>query len=222
MINDTNDTPEADARRLRSIAQLVERGVPYIDHLPNKDDEQYTHRRSNEEVGLRILCLALVSMKGANADHDFIHEGVKHFNVIDEFSPNELAFILDKEPNARTKTQFAWRVEAAHALLWAAGLVQDFTYPSKACDWQRFWSDMQDKDREPFLAKINLRSQAEILDQADLIYRFHWAARDANLVGKTPPAQLDLDVVMERHTALNWLIVPKDEPYPWDEISNDT
>ena len=62
----------------------------------------------------------------------------------------------------------------------------------------------------------------QILDEADLIYRLHWAVRHADLNGRPIPLPLNRDMVMERHHALNWLIVPREEPYPWDEIPTDT
>ena len=61
---------------------------------------------------------------------------------------------------------------------------------------------------------------SEVLDQADLIYRYHWAVVDANLKGKLPPGKLDGGVTMERHYALNWLIGYFDQE--WDDISTDT
>jgi hypothetical protein len=60
----------------------------------------------------------------------------------------------------------------------------------------------------------------QILDQADLIYRYHWAVVDARVKGKQPPAGLDPGIVYERHYALNWLIRYSDQE--WDDISTDT
>ena len=58
------------------------------------------------------------------------------------------------------------------------------------------------------------------MDQADLIYRMHWALRQAQIEGEAPPAGMVWDVVFERHYALNWLIGYMDQP--WDEVSTDT
>ena len=69
-------------------------------------------------------------------------------------------------------------------------------------------------------AKARLRPQAEILDAADLIYRYNWAATDARINGRSAPAGLDGSVIYERHYALNWLIGYLD--LPWDDISTDT
>jgi hypothetical protein len=74
--------------------------------------------------------------------------------------------------------------------------------------------------RKELLSKSGIRGKMEILDEADLIYRYHWATRGAELKGKSPPAGLDPGVVYERHYALNWLIGYMGQE--WDDVSTDT
>jgi len=213
---------EQDLRRERSISRLKLHHVPYIDHLPPIEPEAQTHRRTAPEVGLRILCLALVSMKGAGADHDFILNGVHHYGVMDNFSARERYFLLETEPTEHKKLQFLWSVEAAHALLWSVQQVEELDFPTAPCDWNAFWKGFHEDDRDTFLERVSLRQQAEILDETDLIYRFHWASRDADLHGRAQPSKLNLSVVMERHKALNWLTTHVDEAVQWDDVSTDT
>jgi hypothetical protein len=82
----------------------------------------------------------------------------------------------------------------------------------------------------PFLASMvgnveltlnGLKPQAEILDEADFIYRCHWATRQAGLDGQPPSGGLDSGVTMERHHALNWLIGYGDDA-EWDDVTTDT
>ncbi len=73
---------------------------------------------------------------------------------------------------------------------------------------------------EEVLTPLGERAIAEVLDEADLIYRYHWAARDARLKGRQPPAGLNLDVIQERHKALNWLI--DYDRAEWDDVTTDT
>ncbi len=65
-----------------------------------------------------------------------------------------------------------------------------------------------------------MRRKSEILDQADLILRFHWACREAQINGEQTPGGLNDDVVIERHRALNWLIRYMDRD--WDDVTTDT
>ena len=73
----------------------------------------------------------------------------------------------------------------------------------------------QHPDFATFMAQAKLRDIASILDEADLIYRYHWACVDARLKQAPMPAGLNPSVVMERHAALNWLI-DNDGQDDWD------
>jgi Domain of unknown function (DUF4272) len=71
-----------------------------------------------------------------------------------------------------------------------------------------------------FIEDSELRPIGDILDQVDLIYRYHWAVRNARLKGQQIPADLDPGVTEERHYALNWLIGYLEQA--WDDVSTDT
>jgi hypothetical protein len=213
---------EATDRRSRSISRLIANNVPYINHLPHIETEDEVLRRASDEVGLRAICLSLISMKGAGADHNFILDGIEHYNLAELFSPREIAFVFDENPSEHEKLQLSWRSEAVHALLWSVSAVETLSYPSECCDWNQLWGIFHNAQRGEFLESLKLRSQAEILDEADFIYRLHWAVRDAQLDDREPPAKLNSSVVMERHHALNWLVPQIEEFYAWDEVPTDT
>ena len=61
----------------------------------------------------------------------------------------------------------------------------------------------------------------ELLDQADLIYRLHWACVDARVMNMPAPQALEEGVVMERHRALFWL-AGVDEMCGWDDVDLST
>ena len=42
----------------------------------------------------------------------------------------ETAYINDPKPERQTCIQFVWRYECCAVLLWAAGVVDDLSYPS--------------------------------------------------------------------------------------------
>lgn len=71
-----------------------------------------------------------------------------------------------------------------------------------------------------YLRSAKLRAQSELLDAADLIYRYDWACVNARLKGESAPSGLEPGVVKERHYTLNWLIGYGDEP--WDNVSTNT
>jgi hypothetical protein len=79
---------------------------------------------------------------------------------------------------------------------------------------------MKERSTAQFIAEAKLRPFAQVLDQADLIYRYHWAVVDARIKNKPSPAGLEPGVVQERHHALNWLLGYMHQD--WDEVSTDT
>jgi hypothetical protein len=105
-------------------------------------------------------------------------------------------------------------------MLWALGFIDELERPDRICDVQLAVAMLIENGRDGFTAKAELRPQSEILDAADLIYRYHWAVRDAQIHDRQVPADLDAGVVVERHYALNWLIGYKDQE--WDDVSTDT
>ena len=69
-----------------------------------------------------------------------------------------------------------------------------------------------------FIESAAIRTTAEILDQSDLIYRLHWATRQAEL-NNDIELELNPSIVVERHYAINWVTYYGDN---WDDITTDT
>ena len=65
------------------------------------------------------------------------------------------------------------------------------------------------------------KRQDDLLDEADLIFRYDWACVDARIKGEPAPAGLNSEVVYERHWGLNWLI-DADGQNDWDLVSCNT
>jgi hypothetical protein len=211
---------EAEARKTRSIALLEAAGVPVLPSLPVIETESTSLRRSETEVAERMIALAIVAVKGETGDHDLGLQLIDQFGAADFLSPAEARFMADPDPSEFDRVQFSWRYEGVWVLLWALGLIEDPGPPSDIADVPRLADLLRDLGTEGVMAQARLRPQAELLDAADLIYRQHWAVRQADLDGKPPPPGLDPGVVMERHYTLNWLIGYLGQA--WDEISTDT
>jgi len=211
---------EAQARKSRSIAVLQAEAVPYIDHLPAIETETESHRRTAKEVALRAMALCFVAVKGEGLDQSIIDYLVTQYAIADSFTPKERHFIRDPFPTQQDRIQFCWRYESYWVLLWALNFIKVLRRPDHLCDVPRSVSILRDLGRDGCLASARLRPQADILDAADLIYRYDWAVVEARIKGQVAPAGLDAGVVLERHYALNWLIGYRDQA--WYDISTDT
>jgi len=212
-------TPAALARKRRSDALLKSQGVPVNDSLPAIEDETQVRLRSREEIAYRALALLAVSMKGGGLEELEVQTVVDEFRLARHFTPEEREFMKERDPSEHDRLQFSWRIEAAWVLLWSLGYVDELGKPAAECDVARAVSTMRERDERQFVADAKLRPLAEIVEQADRIYRYHWAVVDAR-VGGAPAEGLNADVVVERHHALNWLIGYLGQE--WDDVSTDT
>lgn len=217
---ETSATADALKRKGRSDARLASEGVPVNKSLPAIEDIGEMKRRSKDEVAWRAMALLAVAVKGEGLDQATVDKLVEDYRLKDHFSPEEAAFISQTSPSDHDRVQFSWRYETAWTLLWALGYVDDLSKPTAVCDVSRAVKIMQERSAEQFIADAKLRSAEEIAEQADLIYRYHWAVVDARINDKPAPAGLEPGVTMERHYALNWLIGYLGQE--WDEISTDT
>ncbi|WP_426407215.1 DUF4272 domain-containing protein [Bradyrhizobium ganzhouense] len=207
-------------RKLRSEGILRAEGVPVLATLPAIESTGEALKRSKEEVALRTLCVLFVAAKGEGLGEDLVEQLLESYELRPHLTPVELAFVLDKSPSQHDRIQFTWRHEAAWTLLWALGFVDQFGKPAQFCDVGFAASTMAERTTSQFIEDSELRPIADILDQADLIYRYHWAVRNALTRGQEVPAALDPGVTEERHHALNWLIGYQDQA--WDDVTTDT
>ncbi len=215
-----SDPNEAQNRKARSLEILKAEKIPFIDHLPVIENESEATRRTTEEVAIRAMALCVVSAKGEGLEQETVNQLIEDFQLANAFTPKEKAFIANPNPDQLTKTQFVWRYEDYWVLLWALGFVDQLERPAQICDVAKAIPFLRDNGRDGFLKKAKLRPQSELLDAADLIYRYHWAVVNARTKNEAGPANLDSGVVMERHYVLNWLIQNGNQE--WDNISTDT
>lgn len=211
---------EAIDRKLRSEGILRAEGVPVLATLPAIETTAEALKRSKEEVALRTLCVLFVAAKDEGLGEELVEQLLESYELRPHLTPKELAFVLEKSPSQHDRIQFTWRHEAAWALLWALGFVAQLGKPSQICDVGFAAGTMAERTTSEFIEDAKLRPITDILDQADLIYRYHWAVRNARLRGQQVPAALDPGVTQERHHALNWLIGCGEQA--WDHVTTDT
>ena len=211
---------EAGARKARSIAQLQSEGVPTIDHLPTVEPESESTRRNTKAVVQRTIALAIVAVKGETGDHAMGQALIRQFDAVSFFTPKEKAFMDDPDPSDQDRANFAWRYEGVHVMLWALGISPQLERPDHICDVPFIAKTLRELGTDGLMRRAKLRPQKELLDAADRIYRYDWAAVNARLKGEEPPTGLDKGVVYEWHYALNWLVGYMDQD--WDDISTDT
>jgi hypothetical protein len=215
------DRSEAALRKERSEQILRAERVPILASLPTIETADECVRRPVEEIARRLMALMLVSAKGKGVPAETIDDLIVRYGMRGHFSPEEQAYIENPSASERDRIQFSWRCEAAWPLLWALGYVENLGRPSQTWDGDLAEEVVDSRSFQEVCDDALLRSMDTILDEADLIYRYHWAVRDAQIAGADAPAGLNAGVVVERHRALNWLIGYGDNA-EWDDVTTDT
>ena len=211
---------EATDRKARSMAILQEQAVPTIDHLPLLESEPETIRRTSDAVVERAIALVIVAVKGETRDDQLVQNIIRQFGAEAFFTPDEQAYLNDPDPAEQSHIQFVWRYESAFVMLWALGFYDELPRPDSIVDVGQMVAIFRENGTDGLRKVAQLRPQSDLLDAADLAYRYHWAVIDARVNGLRIPDWMEGGVIYERHYALNWLIGAQDAP--WDDVSTDT
>lgn len=211
---------EAAQRATRSEMRLRAEGVRVNASLPLIEQSRAVVLRSPEEVAQRVVALSIVSerAKGKGDTYQLGQSLLDKYGVRRYLTPKERKFMADRSPSELDKIQMSWRIEAAIPLMWALNLLPALEPPSASAKLEVIKAI---RALDVHGAKsLKLRSKSAVLDEADLIYRYHWAVVDARVNGKPIPIAVDAGIVQERHHALNWLI--RYENQEWDQVTTDT
>jgi Domain of unknown function (DUF4272) len=208
-------------RKQQTEKKLTLWNIPFIDHLPAIEDEDETTLRTPQQIAERILILTYLCYVGEVVkEKKEVVSFLKSEKLWESTSDNEKALFQKKKFSPRNKIDISWRTEAIWLLLWTIKKIEIKEIPvepSKVDDILEQLPDLMTETND-FIATAEIRSISEILDLSDLIYRLHWAARQANLDNKEIPI-INSSVIEERHYAINWLTFYADN---WDDVTTDT
>lgn len=223
---------ESLERRNKSMALLREKRVYVTPWLPLLHEQSQDPGRTAEEVCRRAAALLIVSLYSEcrvgdrlsyEKAREFVAPIMEGYGAEETFfSPKEWEYLNDPDSTEQTQIQYAWQYENLWVMEWALGLTDDLFWPDRICDVPgtvRLLKGCQ--TMEELLAAARLRPRKELLEQADLIYRLHWACVDARVMGMPAPQGLEEGVVMERHRALFWL-AGCDGMCGWDDVDLST
>ena len=200
---------------------LKQKGVPVLEHLPLVEDYTNAKFRDEKEVARKAVVLyGLIYVAHSEKTSKEMVEYFKKYNLWSTVSPEERKYLEKENRTQEDNNTVTWRIENLNLLLWALGNFDTLSFPATICDFSNY-KNLPNLEIDPaqWISSSKLRDKEDILNQTDLIYRIHWATREADLKGKAMPAGLSEDIVMERHFALNWLTMYAAD---WDDITTDT
>ena len=210
---------DASARKLQSIDTLRSAGIAGIPDMPPRQNEAAALRRTTEEVTDRALALLIVSVAGAAHDAAASAPLERELGVGNAFSPFEKAYLANPAAPDQDHFNMSWRFEAAYVLLWAIGIYGDLPAPGTLVSEDKIISDIRGIGAKDIRSMASLRPQSELLDAADLLYRYDLACIDSWQTGAPYPPGTDCEIVMEWRYALDWLTVAPAQD--WDNVSLD-
>lgn len=141
----------------------------------------------------------------------------------DECTTSEKEFLSAEQPTNKQIIDASWKSEELIVLLWALVKVERLPAPNEQCDtalFHRLLPPFADVTVSSFISSASRRSDQELIDMADQLMDLHWQARDARRRKNVMPPALDIEVIQERHHAINWVIGC--DGAPWDEVTTDT
>jgi hypothetical protein len=208
-------------RKEKSEAYLQTVHIPINRHLPSIESEDEVELRKARDVAKRCLALNAVCAAGFGIDRTAIVSWLQDEALWASLSETERAFLESASPTQPETVQATWRVEYLWILLWSLGQLEQLDLPNETCDVDFVVDSLPGlgQSTAEFVREARLIALTTILDEADLIYRIHWAVRDAQLNQRQTPANLNAEVVQERHHTLNWLIGTDED---WEDVSTDT
>jgi hypothetical protein len=177
--------------------------------------------RDASEIARRALALFGVAGLGLGALHNDINSWLKEEDLWDELSPSELAYVSENEPTEKQSIDATWKSEALIVLLWSLEKMEYLPAITEQCDtsiFQELLPPYANLSSAEFIASAKRRPDDILIKMADELMGYHWQARDARIHSK--PTHLDIEIIQERHHAINWVIGY--DGAPWDEVTTDT
>jgi hypothetical protein len=179
--------------------------------------------RDTHTIARRALALFGVVGLALGAPKNDILDWLKVEGLWDQLSPSELAYVSATEPTRKQKVEATWWSERLIVLLWALKKVEQLPAPDEQCDtalFQEVLPPFADMSVAEFITSSRRLSEDELLNMADKIMDLHWKARDTEIDSIQAPPVVDIEIIQERHHAINWVIGY--EGLSWDEVTTDT
>lgn len=210
---------EALERKRRSLERLATEGFSISPDGALLPDSSGVSPRGKDEIAKRAVAICLTALKAERAEESLLDGLVKKYKAKKFFTPQEQDFMESFAPTNTDRTKYLRRYEGLKVLMWAAGYLDELGAPDKPGNVRAIVAPLSSRTGEQFLQEMKPRSAAELLDAADLNFRYEAAIMEARRKGQRTPVALDRNVVYERHYAFNWLL--RYANLDWDQVSVD-
>lgn len=181
--------------------------------------------RPGEAVAHRALALGAAVALSFDADRAKILAWLGESGVDRNLTDRERIFVSAATPNTKDIAHFTWCSEALTVLLWSIGKLAELPPANEPCDVDALIDALPpygDQSTKEFLASAHTRSDDELWNMALELQNLHALARAQRRSPRHRPDEqtLDLEVIQERHRAINWVVGYCGQD--WEEVTTDT
>ena len=181
--------------------------------------------RSLVEVIERTLALGAVVAVSFGAPSSELTVWLEESELQTALTGDEREFILSDRRTSEQQMNMSWQSERLTVLLWALGKIESLPEPAVPCNTSTLEALVPpygDQTLEEFRQTVRIRSEDELFDAANALQDLHSIARQRmrNVDYRPKVAAVDVEIVQERHHAINWLVGYCGQS--WDEITTDT
>ena len=210
---------EASKIKEKTESLLIKDGVPVNKHLPVIEEISDLSFAPVANIRKRAVALSYVLARAFGAPNEMVLDSIKNNDLENIFSSKESEFISQLNPSKENKEQLQLGVEALWELAWVLGLIPKVNHSSLCGNNLVHLIPKPGEDPSEFLASDQMRSHESIYEEADLLFRVHWASREASLNGQPEPTGVPEYVIDQRHKAINWVCNGEEQ---WDEVDTST
>ena len=179
--------------------------------------------RAAREVAVRALALFAPVGVALGAPRADVVRWLQEEKLWEELTPRENDFLSREGAPERLIVDYSWHSERLIVLLWALGRIPLLPPSSQQCDTKVFQDILPpyaEQSVADFVESARLRDDDELMHMGDELLDDHWKARDAELHGRPQLPDIDIEIVQERHHAINWVIGY--DGLAWDDVTTDT
>ncbi len=211
----------AHERKEKTETYLKELHIPFNFGLPPIEEESDSTIRSGTDIAKRIFVLVYLGVYSEDGDKNEIVGFFKSEELWDSVTEDEKKLLSEKKLTEKDSINISWRSEGIYLLLWAIYKIDNLGLPIDQCNIGEMLELLPNafESTKDFIKNATVRPTAEILDKSDLIYKLHWAAREADSKDEDIPGDIDTGIIQEWHYAINWITYYDEN---WDDILTDT
>ncbi|MBQ8412485.1 MAG: DUF4272 domain-containing protein [Lachnospiraceae bacterium] len=214
------------ARREKNNTILKDMGLPIPDTMEVSAYDSSSLIPKKKDILMRAVALFGVSVKAevycsgkyddpVTKSKELLDKLEELYGVSKFYSEEEKSYVEEEEHDSIVHNKFGWRYECCATLLWALSLL-DMKKPNEICDAGEIGKIIWQNDFKSLMDKAVVRDRDEILDMQDLAHRYDWACIECQ-IKKQEITELNSEIVLEWHYALNWL-TGVDGVTDWDKV----